>query len=181
MAKLVHVAQVISFMVLLRFAPSPTGALHLGGLRTALYNYLYARKHGGKWILRIEDTDAVSESATNALWLKTYVHISSVAHHYRHVLYPEQSTASVRHWSGRDWNMTMVGGMSRQLNPTHLGLPRSRKKWAACTILPGQIEVLYEGNKSLTPLQSERLDLYRHYADKLLEVRSDYVSYGHTS
>lgn len=46
-------------MVLLRFAPSPTGALHLGGLRTALYNYLYAKKMGGKWILRIEDTDAV--------------------------------------------------------------------------------------------------------------------------
>lgn len=44
---------------LLRFAPSPTGALHLGGLRTALYNYLYAKKTGGKWILRIEDTDRV--------------------------------------------------------------------------------------------------------------------------
>jgi len=44
-------------MALLRFAPSPTGALHLGGLRTALYNFLYARKVGGKWILRIEDTD----------------------------------------------------------------------------------------------------------------------------
>lgn len=47
-------------MVLLRFAPSPTGALHLGGLRTALYNHLYAKKLGGKWMLRIEDTDAVS-------------------------------------------------------------------------------------------------------------------------
>ena len=45
--------------VLLRFAPSPTGALHLGGLRTALYNHLFAKKHGGHWILRIEDTDAV--------------------------------------------------------------------------------------------------------------------------
>lgn len=40
-----------------RFAPSPTGYLHVGGLRTALYNYLFARKHGGKFILRIEDTD----------------------------------------------------------------------------------------------------------------------------
>ncbi|KAJ7052557.1 hypothetical protein C8F01DRAFT_1170416 [Mycena amicta] len=45
-------------MTLLRFAPSPTGALHLGGLRMALFNHLYARKMKGKWILRIEDTDA---------------------------------------------------------------------------------------------------------------------------
>ncbi len=40
-----------------RFAPSPTGVLHLGGLRTALYNWLYARRHGGEFLLRIEDTD----------------------------------------------------------------------------------------------------------------------------
>lgn len=43
--------------VRVRFAPSPTGALHIGGVRTALYNYLFARKHGGKMLLRIEDTD----------------------------------------------------------------------------------------------------------------------------
>ncbi|EFI41967.1 glutamate--tRNA ligase [Peptoniphilus sp. oral taxon 386] len=43
--------------VRVRFAPSPTGFLHIGGLRTALYNYLYARKNNGKFILRIEDTD----------------------------------------------------------------------------------------------------------------------------
>ncbi len=41
-----------------RFAPSPTGPLHIGGARTALYNYLFARQHGGKMILRIEDTDS---------------------------------------------------------------------------------------------------------------------------
>lgn len=40
-----------------RFAPSPTGPLHMGGVRTALYNYLFARKHGGTFIVRIEDTD----------------------------------------------------------------------------------------------------------------------------
>lgn len=40
-----------------RFAPSPTGFLHIGGLRTALYDYLFARNTGGKFILRIEDTD----------------------------------------------------------------------------------------------------------------------------
>ncbi|MBL7775552.1 MAG: glutamate--tRNA ligase [Saprospiraceae bacterium] len=43
--------------VRVRFAPSPTGALHIGGIRTALYNYLFARKHGGVFLLRIEDTD----------------------------------------------------------------------------------------------------------------------------
>ena len=43
--------------VRVRFAPSPTGFLHIGGLRTALYNYLFAKKNGGKFILRIEDTD----------------------------------------------------------------------------------------------------------------------------
>ena len=41
-----------------RFAPSPTGPLHMGGVRTALYNYLYAKQSGGKFILRIEDTDS---------------------------------------------------------------------------------------------------------------------------
>ena len=44
--------------VRVRFAPSPTGPLHIGGVRTALYNYLFARRHGGKMILRIEDTDS---------------------------------------------------------------------------------------------------------------------------
>ena len=43
--------------VRVRFAPSPTGLLHIGGLRTALYNALFARKHGGTFVLRIEDTD----------------------------------------------------------------------------------------------------------------------------
>lgn len=43
--------------VRVRFAPSPTGPLHMGGVRTALYNYLFAKKHGGTFVLRIEDTD----------------------------------------------------------------------------------------------------------------------------
>lgn len=52
-----------------RFAPSPTGFLHVGGLRTALFNYLFARRHGGKFILRIEDTDQARyvEGATEQL------------------------------------------------------------------------------------------------------------------
>ncbi len=47
----------MSQQVRVRFAPSPTGYLHVGGARTALFNWLYARKTNGKFILRIEDTD----------------------------------------------------------------------------------------------------------------------------
>ncbi len=52
-----------------RFAPSPTGYLHVGGARTALFSWLYARKHGGKFILRIEDTDLErsSQESVNAI------------------------------------------------------------------------------------------------------------------
>ncbi len=56
-------------MVVTRFAPSPTGYLHIGGLRTALFSYLWARKNDGKFVLRIEDTDKKrnSEEATEAI------------------------------------------------------------------------------------------------------------------
>ncbi|XP_050545802.1 probable glutamate--tRNA ligase, mitochondrial isoform X2 [Daktulosphaira vitifoliae] len=62
--------------VRVRFAPSPTGSLHLGGFRTALYNYLFAKANGGKYVLRIEDTDrtrivdgAVDELQEDLSWL----------------------------------------------------------------------------------------------------------------
>jgi glutamyl-tRNA synthetase len=55
--------------VVTRFAPSPTGMLHIGGVRTALFSWLYARRHGGKFILRIEDTDRErsTEAATQVI------------------------------------------------------------------------------------------------------------------
>ena len=55
-----------------RFAPSPTGFLHVGGLRTALYNYLFAKQNNGKFILRIEDTDQnryVENAADNLVYI----------------------------------------------------------------------------------------------------------------
>ncbi len=54
----------MSGSVVTRFAPTPTGVLHLGGGRTALFNWLYARRHGGRMLLRIEDTDR--ERSTDA-------------------------------------------------------------------------------------------------------------------
>ena len=49
--------------VVTRFAPSPTGYLHIGGARTALFNWLFARRHGGTYLLRIEDTDKARSTA----------------------------------------------------------------------------------------------------------------------
>ena len=46
-----------------RFAPSPTGFLHIGGARTALFNWLLARRHGGVFVLRIEDTDTARSTS----------------------------------------------------------------------------------------------------------------------
>lgn len=59
----------MSTPVITRFAPSPTGYLHIGGARTALFNWLYARRHGGKMLLRIEDTDRArsTEDAIGAI------------------------------------------------------------------------------------------------------------------
>ena len=59
----------ISEKIRTRFAPSPTGFLHIGGARTALFNWLYTRRHGGTFILRIEDTDQArsTEESTRAI------------------------------------------------------------------------------------------------------------------
>ena len=57
-------------MIVTRFAPSPTGYLHIGGLRTALYSYLWAKRNNGKFLLRIEDTDLARNSKEAAEAIK---------------------------------------------------------------------------------------------------------------
>ena len=81
-----------------RFAPSPTGYLHLGGARTAIYNWLFAKKHNGDFLLRIEDTDVersdrkMVEQITNSLkwlnidWEEEIVYQSHRGHLYREVV-----------------------------------------------------------------------------------------------
>ncbi len=65
-----HVAASTSARVVTRFAPSPTGFLHIGGARTALFNWLFARHHGGQYLLRIEDTDRArsTDAAIEAIY-----------------------------------------------------------------------------------------------------------------
>lgn len=97
--------------VVTRFAPSPTGFLHIGGVRTALFAYLYARKHNGTFILRIEDTDKEREVE------------GSIAH--------IQESLS---WLGITWDFG----------------PENPGTFGSC-------------------IQSERLPLYREYAEKLIK------------
>ncbi len=67
-------------MVVTRFAPSPTGYLHIGGLRTALYSYLWAKKNGGKFLLRIEDTDLKRNSKEAAVAIEDAFRWTGLSH-----------------------------------------------------------------------------------------------------
>jgi len=99
--------------VRVRYAPSPTGSLHIGGLRTALYNYLYAKKNNGTFILRIEDTDRTREVP------------GSVENIMRGLS-----------WAGLEWDEGPGAKENTKFGPYY---------------------------------QSERRDLYKKYADKLVE------------
>ena len=72
----------MSQKIRVRFAPSPTGPLHVGGLRTALFNYLFAKQNKGVFVLRIEDTDkkrkvvGAEEYIVNALDSVSYTHLT---------------------------------------------------------------------------------------------------------
>ena len=59
----------------MRFAPSPTGPLHLGGVRTALYDYLFAKNQGGDFVLRIEDTDTARYVEGAEEYILSLIHI----------------------------------------------------------------------------------------------------------
>ena len=59
-----------------RFAPSPTGALHIGGVRTALFNYVYAKQNKGKFLIRVEDTDV--ERSTKEFEKKRFIQMVKV-------------------------------------------------------------------------------------------------------
>jgi len=67
-------------MIVTRFAPSPTGYLHIGGLRTALYSYLWAKKNNGKFLLRIEDTDLKRNSKEAALAIEEAFKWTNLSH-----------------------------------------------------------------------------------------------------
>lgn len=116
-----------------RFAPSPTGYLHIGGLRTALYNYLFARKNGGDFIIRLEDTDR-----------KRFVEGAA------------ESLIGMMKWSGLDWDE----GIYEKSKVESL----KSKETIDSVNYPGVVEVGEFGPY----IQSERLELYKKYAEQLV-------------
>lgn len=106
--------------VRVRYAPSPTGTLHVGGVRTALFNWLFARKNGGTFVLRIEDTDLERSTEESV----------------------EQLKSSLR-WIGLDWD-----------EGPEVGGPHEPYR------------------------QTERLDLYREAAQRLLDEGKAYYDFA---
>ncbi len=101
-----------------RFAPSPTGALHVGGARTALFNWLFARHHGGSFVLRIEDTDR--ERSTKAF---------------------EDSILDGMRWLGLDWDEEPVHQSERTaLYQEHVQKLLDEGKAYRCTCTPEELD-----------------------------------------
>lgn len=116
-----------------RFAPSPTGQVHIGSLRTALYDYLFAKKHGGDLILKIEDTDQK-----------------------RFVPGAVENLIEVLEWAGFDHDE----GVFKKDAASKI----SNRKTIDSKTYPGIIEVGEHGPY----VQSEKLEVYRKYAEKLV-------------
>ena len=126
--------------VRVRFAPSPTGALHLGGVRTALFNYLFARHHGGDFLLRIEDTDqtryvpGAEEYIIESLkWCGLTVD-EGVGVGGEYGPYRQSGNRFTNNTPYNSWNQGMLTILlTPRKNLTHNGLPASQKAKHSCT------------------------------------------------
>ncbi|WP_185871963.1 glutamate--tRNA ligase [Blattabacterium cuenoti] len=121
--------------VRVRFAPSPTGPLHLGGVRTALYNYLFAKKYGGKFILRIEDTDKkrlISNSESYIIETLKWCEIEpdeGVGYGGPYSPYYQSKRQKIYHFY---INKLLKKGFAYYAFDTNIDLDRKRKKYNDC-------------------------------------------------
>ncbi len=175
--------------VVTRFAPSPTGYLHIGGARTALFNWLFARHHGGRYLLRIEDTDQArsTQPAIDAIldglsWLgiegdepplfqfeRTPRHaevakwLLDAGHAYRCYLTPEELTARRE--------KALAGRRPFRID----------SEWRDCTPGPGQqgkpfvirLRTAAEGETAIDDLVQGRVTVSNHEIDDFVLLRSD--------
>ncbi|MCX6763152.1 MAG: glutamate--tRNA ligase [Candidatus Moranbacteria bacterium] len=134
--------------VRVRFAPSPTGYLHIGGLKTALFDYLIAKKFGGDFILRIEDTDQK-----------------------RHVTGAVEAVIKALEWAGLNYN---EGAYLEKRGSTSLDQSdQKRLSLSESKTYPGIVEIGDYGPY----IQSERLELYKKYAEQLVKDGQAYYCF----
>lgn len=127
--------------VVTRFAPSPTGFMHIGGLRTALYAYLWAKKNGGTFVLRIEDTDKAREVP------------GSVEH-----------IAETLQWLGLDWD-SGVGKEMSGANDFFIGNNKSAKQSERLeTYRAAAEQLIASGDAYLDPYSAEEVEAFRKQA-----------------
>jgi len=107
--------------VVTRFAPSPTGYLHLGSLRTALYNYLLAKRTSGTFILRVEDTDRVNAHASQSADVQANPAT-------RHVPSPTRNRDCMKTWTGQAFTGMKVCCSSPAMLPCHLMVSKGRTR-----------------------------------------------------
>lgn len=149
-------------MIRTRFAPSPTGYLHVGGLRTALYCYLFARKNKGKFILRIEDTDQerfVSGALENLIDTLKWIGIEYDEGPMR------QSRAASRELAPKRQSLSLKAGQSKSESSSNLN----------------QTNFKQENNSAITEkgshgpyIQSRRTEIYREHVEKLITAGHAY-------
>ena len=172
-----------------RFAPSPSGFLHLGGARTALFNWLFARKHGGRFLLRIEDTDASRSSShasrsirENLAWLGLHWDDEVVyqsARKSRHVQVAQdllsrgrayrcyctpQELEEMRMQSLRDGGQPRYDGRWRDRNPAEA------PKGSSYTI---RLKSPREGSSAIDDLVQGRIQVCNRQLDDMILLRAD--------
>lgn len=173
--------------VVTRFAPSPTGYLHIGGARTALFNWAFARHHGGKFLLRIEDTDRErsTQDATNAIfdglsWLGLEHDDDAVFQHKnidRHVAISKELLASNHAYacscSAEDVAAMREAARARGETPRYDGTCRDK----ALNFVEGKTVIRFkapqDGETIVNDCVQGRITLQNNQLDDLIILRSD--------
>lgn len=176
-------------MVVTRFAPSPTGNLHIGGARTALFNWLYARNHNGKFLLRIEDTDrerssdVYTQSITDQLtWLGLNWDgdvISQFANRVRHVEVANQLLAMGKAYycyaSKEELDELRAAQTAAKTTPGYDGRWRDRDPSEAPTGVQPVIRIKAPriGQTTITDLVQGTVTVNNSQLDDMVLVRAD--------
>ncbi len=177
-------------MIRTRFAPSPTGYLHIGGARTALFSWAYARKHGGKFILRIEDTDlerstkqSTQEILDGMAWLGLDYDEGPFYQMQRLARYQEIAEQLLRtnqayycYASKEELDIMREQQLAAGLKPRYDGRWRDSKKTPPAGVKPViRFKNPREGHVVFNDLVKGRIAVANHELDDLVLIRSDGV------